>query len=165
MPIPFYWLVVSLCDLLGAREFCTETVLELYGVAPKFTDYSCRFISSVISTFNSILLRDFFYDACLLSFSFSIGVLELEIFSSLFAICTCSAALLIPSWLSPQPRISSMSSLALWRSKLCSFSFARASWSKFSFYESSIGADGLKLFSSSTAPGFSSSSAHISSMI
>ena len=30
--------------------------LELYGVAPKLSDYSYRFISSVISTLSSILL-------------------------------------------------------------------------------------------------------------
>jgi len=79
-------LLASLFDLLGGREFWTDTVFELYGVAPKLTDYSCRFISSVISTFSSILLRERDCEALRRSFSFSRGVLELLIFSSLLAI-------------------------------------------------------------------------------
>ena len=45
------------CGALTGTEFWTEDMplAEPRGVAPKFIDYSCRFISSVISMFSSIL--------------------------------------------------------------------------------------------------------------
>ena len=66
-----------------------DLALTLQGVAttPKLIDYSYFFISSVISKSSSILFL-FLFCFCssfLCNFSFLIGVLEFEIFSSLFS--------------------------------------------------------------------------------
>ena len=53
---------------------------------PKLIDCSCSFCSSVISKSSSILSLFDSYSFASLNFSFSIGVEELLIFSSLFAI-------------------------------------------------------------------------------
>lgn len=85
MPVPS-------CCRCPFYPLCIEVdlALTLYGVAttPKLIDCSYFFISSVISKSSSILFLFlfFFFSALLLSISFSIGLLELEIFSSLFSI-------------------------------------------------------------------------------
>ena len=68
---------------------CLDTERTLYGVAstPKLMVRSYFFISSVISISKSIFPFLFYFcSSFICSFSFCIGVLELEIFSSLFSI-------------------------------------------------------------------------------
>ena len=88
---PFPMPTCCLTSLTRAGLVADMLFEELYGVAPKLRDYSCLFISSVISTLSSILFLAFDFMALRWSLSLMTGELEFEIFSSLFTIAIDSS--------------------------------------------------------------------------